>query len=523
MYRMVAGETRTDSIGRGSVLTVSPSSGTALVERSYGGAVISKTTCEVETTFGPYHFDMSYRITCFSGDVSVDSSLVSLPVSGAEGGPPAQDIARRAPAFGGQPMAVSTVFVGDSLTGNGFLTNGTAASDSYGPYYTGGTFVRTDDYGFATWADFVSNGSFGNIINSGIGGNTTAQILARVKTDVLAYKPRLVIDESGTNDIVAGDSAATIISRKQRLFDAYRTIGARIIAFDISPRFLFDAAKRDVAVAVNRWLNQQAATASDIAVFPMSAILADYASTTGGVSAARTFDDTHPNNLGAFLAGKALVNFAQPNLMLGIKGSIWPGDAYGSSSADAIIRNSNPGMSYTSGGVANTGVTGNIADGFTCSRLSGTASVVGSIVERPDGLGFSQRLVITFSAANDSVEFGIPAGTLTARYLAGRKMGVSAKLEFASSSADVVDRCILYSSADVGGTTYQATAHDKFWLTRRANLPLSSGLVAGTARSPRYQMPAGAATSWATQLRIYASAAGTVTLDISQYAVTLHP
>ncbi len=522
MYRMVAGEARTDKIGFGSVLTVNPS-GVVLVERLYGGAKVANGAYEVETSFGPYYFDMTYRITCLSGEVVVDSAQIAMPISGSDGGPPAQDIARRAPGFGGQPIAVSTVFVGDSLTGNGFLTNGVAATDSYGPYHTGGTFVRTDDYGFATWADFVSNGSFGNIINSGIGGDTTAQILARVKTDVLAYKPRLVIDESGTNDIVAGDSAATIIARKQRLFDAYRTIGARIIAFDISPRFLFDAAKRNTAVAVNRWLNQQAATAYDIAVFPMSAILADYASATGGVSAARTFDGTHPNNLGAFLAGKALVSFAQPNLMLGIKGSIWPGDAYGSSSADAIIRNSNPGMAYTSGGVANTGVTGNIADGFTCSRLSGTASVVGSIVERPDGLGFSQRLVITFAAANDSIEFGIPAGTLTARYLAGRKMGVSAKLEFASSSADIVDRCILYSSADVGGTTYQATAHDKFWLTRRASLPLSSGLVAGTMRTPRYQMPAGVTTSWATQLRVYASAAGTVTLDVSQFAVNLHP
>lgn len=426
-------------------------------------------------------------------------------------------------AFGGRPTGVTTVFIGDSITGNGFLTDGAVQHDIQGPVYAGGTFARTDDYGFVPWADFLSDGGFGNIINAGIGGNTTQQILARVETDVLAHRPQRVVDECGTNNIMAGDSAATIIAQKQQLFDAYRKIGAQIIAFDIAPRGIFTTANRDTAVEVNRWLYEQASTQPDIAVFSMSAILADYASVTGGVSAARTFDDTHPNNLGAFLIAKALVEFAKPNLSLAIKSSLWPGDAYGSSAANAYIRNSNPGMAFTAGGVMNTGVTGQIADGFTCSRLSGAASVVGSIVERADGLGFSQRLVITFGAANESVEFGIPAGSLTPRYLAGKKMGVRAKLEFDASSANVVDRCILYTSCTVGGVTYQTTAFDKFWLTRRGNLPLSSGNVKGTARSPRYQMPAGASTTWSTQMRVYASGAGVVTLDISQYGVTLHP
>lgn len=427
------------------------------------------------------------------------------------------------PAFGGQAQGVTTVFVGDSLTGNGFLTNGVAATDNYGPYYTGGTFARTDDYGFTTWADTLSNGAFGNIINSGIGGNTTLQILARVQQDVLAYRPKLVVDESGTNDIIAGATYDEVIGRKKRLFDLYRSIGANILAVDISPRQNFTAPMIVIATKVNRWLREQAATVPYISVTQLSAILADYASFTGGVSAARTFDDTHPNNLGAFLGGKAVSDFASKSQFLKIGYSIWPGDAYGSNNADAIIRNSNPGMALGAGGVANTGVTGNVAEGFTCSRLSGAPTVVASIVERPDGLGFNQRLVITFAAANDAVEFGIPAGSLTPRYLQGRKMGVSAKLEFAASSADVVDRCMLYCSADVAAVTYQATAHDKFWLTRRANLPLSSGMVAGTWRTPRYQMPPGASTSWASQMRVYASAAGVVTLDISQYAITLHP
>lgn len=421
----------------------------------------------------------------------------------------------------GQPLGVATVFVGDSLTGNGFLSNGTVDNDPFGPFYTGGTFARTEDYGFASWADFISGGAFGNVINAGIGGNTTIDIINRVDTDVLALLPRLVIDECGTNDIIAGASADRVICLKQYLFDKYKSVGARILAFDISPRSGFTNAMRDIAVEVNRWLYQQAATDPDITVFPMSSILADYASFTGGVSAARTFDDTHPNNLGAFLAGALSADFFSPTQFMEVWPSIWPGDAFGSSSANAIIRNSNPGMALGAGGTANTGVTGDIAEGYTCSRLAGTPAVVASIVPRTDGLGFNQRLVITYTAANDAIEFGIP--TASSRYLSGRKIGVKAQLEFDAASADVVNRCILFASAVVGGTTYQVTALNQQTATRRANLPLSSGRVKGLAKSPRLKVPAGAASGFSSQLRVYASAAGVVTLDISEFTITQHP
>lgn len=192
----------------------------------------------------------------------------------------------------GNAEAVTTVFIGDSLTGNGFLSNGTVTADDYGPYYTGGTFARTEDYGFAPWVEYVMRGGLGNVVYAGIGGNTTLDILAR-KEDVMSWRPKLVFDESGTNDVIAGATAADIIARKSVLFGLWRAAGAKIIAFDISPRVGFTNAMRDVAVAVNRWLRQQAATVPYISVFPMSSILADYASFTGGVSAARTFDDTH--------------------------------------------------------------------------------------------------------------------------------------------------------------------------------------------------------------------------------------
>lgn len=80
--------------------------------------------------------------------------------------------------LGGSSLA-TTVYIGDSITANGWLQNLKTAFDSYGPYFyddgtaTGTRFARTEDYGFAAWADFLASGALGTFINSGIGGNTT--------------------------------------------------------------------------------------------------------------------------------------------------------------------------------------------------------------------------------------------------------------------------------------------------------------------------------------------------------------
>ncbi len=434
-----------------------------------------------------------------------------------------------APAIlAGSPSKIGTVFIGDSIGANGWLQNLKTAIDDYGPYYyddgtaTGTRFARTEDYGWTAWAQMLTDGGFGPSVNTAIGGQRADEILARVQADVLDYLPKIVCDGCGTNDLIAGATTAEVIDRKAALFAAYRSIGARIIAADIAPRSGFDATMRGRAVQVNRWLHQQAMASQDLVVFPMSTAISDFASATGGVSAARTTDDTHPNNVGAYYGGRILADLVAGSSFLPVRESIWTGDAYGADSANAIIRNSNPGMSFTSGGTAGTGVSGSLADGYTCARLSGTPTVVGSIVERADGRGYSQRLAITFGASGDAIEFGIPSAS--GRYsAAGRKFGVAAKVEIAAGSADVVNRMILYASAVVGGVTYTTTSMNQQSATRRGNLPCSTGGVRGLMQAPRILVPAASASGFSTQFRIYASGAGTVTLDLSEFRLTQHP
>jgi len=429
--------------------------------------------------------------------------------------------------FGGNANGVTTVFIGDSITANGWLSN--LARDTSSPtgifYYDDGSasgvrFARTEDYGFSAWCHFFSNGGVGEFVNSGIGGNTTTQILARVDSDVLAYNPLLIVDECGTNDVIAGASSADIIARKTALIEKYRSIGAKIVLVDIAPRSGFDTAMKAVAVAVNKWMYSLPRKNRDITVFSMSSILADHTSSSGAVSTTKTFDSTHPNNVGAVMIGKQLAAHIDKFVFAQFNETIWTADAFGTDSANATIRNSNPAMYYSTGGTANTGVSGSVANGFTCSRLAGTPTVVASVAERPDGRGYTQRLVITFGAAGDAVEFGIPTGS--SRYLAdGRKISTSCNIDLVTGSNDVVNRLILYTSAVVSGVTYTATAMNQQDSTGRGNLPTSLG-IKGNLLTPKIQVPAGSASGFSTQLRIYASAAGTVTIDLSEYKLMQH-
>lgn len=415
-----------------------------------------------------------------------------------------------------------TIFFGDSITANGWLTNGTYAEDANGSYFEGGTFARTEDYGYAAWADFLAYGGFGVLDNAGIGGNLTTDMLARVQADVLDKRPTLIVDNGGTNDLVNSVSSEDVIARKAQLFDLYEGIGAAIIACEILPRGNFTTAHTIEAIKVNRWLNQQARSRKNFRVVPAAALFVDPTSTAGaplGVGV-RYFDNTHPNNFGAFWYGKALAD-AAAGLIGNPLDEFGALDTYGVWSADAIIRNTNPLMGYSTGGTANAGVSGQVANGYTCSAFAGSPTVVASIVDRPDRRGKLQRLVITFAAANDCIEFGIPVSSGT--FLQNRIMQGTCDIDVASSSSAVINRMSMYTYAAIGGQAYVTTSLNQQNTTGRASLVASTGFLKGRMKTPRLALPDAPCTGYNSQFRMYAAAAGTVTIDISLFQMRLWP
>lgn len=106
----------------------------------------------------------------------------------------------------------------------------------------------------------------GGIVNRGIGGQTSSQILLRFMADVVALKPRFVHILAGTND-VAGNSGPLRIEDYQNnmmaMGDIARAHGIRVIIAALPPADRFDwrpgIDPRQPIAELNVWLRAYAA------------------------------------------------------------------------------------------------------------------------------------------------------------------------------------------------------------------------------------------------------------------------
>ncbi|MEO8256637.1 MAG: GDSL-type esterase/lipase family protein [Acidobacteriota bacterium] len=174
--------------------------------------------------------------------------------------------ANAAVAAGPRPRAV---FMGDSITDN---------------------WVRGDPALFA-------NG----IVDRGIGGQTSPQMLARFRQDVVALRPRVVHIMAGTND-VAGNTGPTTLEDYQHhmlaMIDLARANDIAVVVAAIPPsRKLFwrgDLDPRPQIRRLNDWL-RGLAFSRGLTFVDYGMVLAD---ADGGMRAGLGNDGVHPNRLG---------------------------------------------------------------------------------------------------------------------------------------------------------------------------------------------------------------------------------
>lgn len=90
------------------------------------------------------------------------------------------------------------------------------------------------------------------IINAGVGGNTSAQLLARVDVDVIAKRPDIVVLMIGTNDIInSGKLTAYEVYKRQltQLVDQISQSGAKVLLLSPPPvdsTYLFERHDRNL-------------------------------------------------------------------------------------------------------------------------------------------------------------------------------------------------------------------------------------------------------------------------------------
>lgn len=169
--------------------------------------------------------------------------------------------------------------IGDSITiGSG---NSLAAGDDWFPYVC-----------------YRLKGKF--IINAGIIGNTTAQMLARIQTDVIAYKPDVCFVNGGTND---NGTPQETFANIQAICLALSSAKIKPILCNVTPRN--DSTKNAWIIKLNM-LTHRFASRYGIPYVDFYSALID--PSTGYIQEAFTADGLHPNTAGKMALADAIAN-----------------------------------------------------------------------------------------------------------------------------------------------------------------------------------------------------------------------
>ncbi len=167
----------------------------------------------------------------------------------------------------GKPVRV--VFMGDSITDN---------------------WIGAD-------RDLFTNG----LVDRGIGGQTTAQMLVRFRQDVIALKPRAVHIMAATNDIAGNTGAATMATVQghiETMAELARAHGIKVILASVPPAaaFPWSPDKRPIPQvrALNAWLQGYARRNGFVFVDYYAAL----ATRDGAMKPGLASDGVHPTPAG---------------------------------------------------------------------------------------------------------------------------------------------------------------------------------------------------------------------------------
>jgi acyl-CoA thioesterase I len=98
-----------------------------------------------------------------------------------------------------------------------------------------------------------------DVLNRGVNGERTDQILARVDRDVLAPSPRLVIVVAGVNDIYQGRSVDEVTTNLRLIYDRAEAAGILVVAGSILPFNTATPGQNRHMHLVNEWIAAEAA------------------------------------------------------------------------------------------------------------------------------------------------------------------------------------------------------------------------------------------------------------------------
>lgn len=237
--------------------------------------------------------------------------------------------------------------------------------------------------GWFHWFNAYSLDSFTLVRNAGVGGNTYAQMLARMESDVLAYPSDWIFMGGPANDVAQGRSAAAIIADLDVMLDM--AAGRRVLLLTTPPSASYDTSgKIGVLYAVNEYIAGIPATRRNVVVVDVYKLLADVA--TSAPATGMATDTVHYSANGALLIGQAVAQVMTGRYVPRPIRPAAPNDPQG------VL--TNPLSSGGSGwSVAGHGLSG--------------SSVTAAYNARADGFGFSADATISGATVDDT--YGVQA------------------------------------------------------------------------------------------------------------------
>lgn len=365
------------------------------------------------------------------------------------------------------------------------------------------------------WGNGLLGGSLKLTKNLGVGGNTTAQMLARV-SDVLAQSPDVAIVLGGYNDVGTLTSAQTI-SNLQSIYAQLTNAGILVVACTMIPLSAsgakWSAANVEHVLAVNRAIRQAAFTYRRLRVADCFRKMVDKHNTTNrGAAVTNTIDTdfVHPSARGAFLIGRAIYDALYGVVPM----ANWAGVSCAAETAVAGQNNYNAidnAPNATSGGTVSAPATGTAATGVTVERVSGsTGACVASVVTDTDGT-YLQRASITPGGAEVWNTRSNSGGTILTRLTAGERRRLSLRLKLSGlTSGHTLTSCVCWFSMTVDGVNYYA-----YIGSATTTMPVD-GDCSLTLISEPFIIPAGTMSncSWMVQSTFSGTFATAINIDV---------
>lgn len=353
------------------------------------------------------------------------------------------------------PALNTMALFGDSITlesgGNRLIFQDPSLSARYSSY----------ENGYFSWANAIMGQRFEVIINAGIGGNTTSQMLARVDTDVIAYHPRWCFVLGGTNNLGATSASVQIIADLSKIYAKLNAAGIRIAVGTIPPSQSLNGSAANSLQwwLANQWIRSNA-VANGYLLVDIGTVYSDITSLYPIPKSGYSLDGTHPSLKGALAVASAIAT-AFGTIVPPVQ-SVLP-----MTNHDTENFTVNGFMLGTGGTLAS--LTGQVADSWAAKFNGASSTKSASKVAPADGQGSWQQLAMTGGSGSE-----IWLEQLVSGYTAGDKLVAYCEFQADAAMDGQLDLTLIVTATD---PTNRYTSHSGYPVDTTGGQPPTTGVL----------------------------------------------